>query len=263
MKCIEKAFLFLVIIFSGVFFTISYPFLTFAATKVETKTKAEKVIAGSLAEKIHKANASFDADRMADMSDYDPANPVTPTGDTIKIAVVSAFSGASAVNGQFQFMVTQWAAHDINKRGGIWVDGKKKLIEVIKADNMSKQDQCKKISERMVLQEKVHFLVGTPGTNLMKIINEVGNKYKVIVWNFASLGDELQDATNFSRYTFMGSYSTESVSRGLAYYSGQISKRENGGDSQLIEIAHRTIQQTPSQRRALRMNLQDTMPNVG
>ena len=100
--------------------------------------------------------------------------------------------------------------------------GRKKLIEVIKADNMSKQDQCKKISERMVLQEKVHFLVGTPGTNLMKIINEVGNKYKVIVWNFASLGDELQDATNFSRYTFMGSYSTESVSRGLAYYRSQI-----------------------------------------
>ena len=40
------------------------------------------------------------------------------------------------------------------------VDGKKKLIQVIKADHMSKPDQSKKICERMVLQEKVQFPVG-------------------------------------------------------------------------------------------------------
>ena len=54
-----------------------------------------------------------------------------------------------------------WAAHDINKRGGILVDGKKKLIEVIKADTWPNPDQAKKICERMVLQEKVHVLVGS------------------------------------------------------------------------------------------------------
>ena len=40
--------------------------------------------------------------------------------------------------------VVLWAAHDINKRGGIMVDGKKKLIQVIKADHMSKPDQTQK-----------------------------------------------------------------------------------------------------------------------
>jgi len=44
------------------------------------------------------------------------------------------------------------------QKRGILVDGKKKLVEVIKADHMSKPDQCKKICERMVLQEKVHIL---------------------------------------------------------------------------------------------------------
>ena len=91
---------------------------------------------------------------------------------------------------------------------------------------MSKPDQCKKICERMVLQEKVHVLWGTDGSNLMKIINEVANKYKVIAQNTASLSDDLMDATNFSRYAFMTSFSTDQIGRGMAYYYGQIRKKE-------------------------------------
>ena len=106
------------------------------------------------------------------------------------------------------------------------VDGKKKLVEVIKADHMSKPDQTKKICERMVLQEKVHVLWGTDGSNLMKIINETATKYKVIAQNTAALSDELQDATNFSRYSFMTSISTDQIGRGIAYYYGQIRKKE-------------------------------------
>jgi ABC-type branched-subunit amino acid transport system substrate-binding protein len=91
---------------------------------------------------------------------------------------------------------------------------------------MSKPDQGKKICERMVLQEKVHVLWGTDGSNMMKVINETANKYKVIALNAAALADDLQDATNFSRYAFMSSFSTEQIGRGLAYYYGQIRKKE-------------------------------------
>ena len=62
-------------------------------------------------------NDAFDPGKMADMSDFDPNNPVIPTGDTIKIAVVASFSGPAAVVGEIYFISTQWAAHDINKRG--------------------------------------------------------------------------------------------------------------------------------------------------
>ncbi|MBP1750905.1 MAG: ABC-type branched-chain amino acid transport system periplasmic component-like protein, partial [Deltaproteobacteria bacterium] len=133
--------------------------------------------------KVTAVNAAFDANKMGDMSDFDPNNPVIPTGDTIKIALVASFSGPAALVGQIYYISVLWAAHDINKRGGLLVDGKKKLVEVIKADHMSKPDQCKKICERMVLQEKVHVLWGTDGSNLMKVINETANKYKVIAQN--------------------------------------------------------------------------------
>ncbi len=170
--------------------------------------------------------AAFDANAMGDMSDFDPAHPVIPTGDTIKIAIVASFSGPAALVGQIYWASALWAAHDINKRGGLLVDGKKKLVELIKADHMSKPDTCKKVCERMVLQEKVHVLWGTDGSHLQKIINETANKYKVISIDTAALADELQDATNFSRYAFMTSFQTEQIGRGFAYYYGKIRKKE-------------------------------------
>ncbi len=190
------------------------------------KVQEEKVIPGSMEDKVSKVNAAFVFSMMSDMSDYDPGNPVVPTGDTIKIAIVASFSGAGALNGSLYWACVQGVAHDINKRGGIMVDGKKKLIEVLKADHMGKPDQCKKVCERMILQEKVHVLWGSNGSHLMKIANEVANKYKVIAASTAGTSDDLMDATNFGRYAFMPSCSTDQVGRGLAYYYGQVRKKE-------------------------------------
>ena len=172
------------------------------------------------------AAAGYDFNGMPDMSDFDPGTWTSPTGDTIKIAVVASFSGPAALVGQVYWASAAWAAHDVNKRGGIMVDGKKKLVELIKADHASKPDQAKRVVERMVLQEKVNFLWGTDGSNLQKIINETANKYKVIAVNTASLSDDLQDATNFSRYAFQSSMSADQLGRGLAYYYGQMRKKE-------------------------------------
>ena len=183
-------------------------------------------LAAKKAKPAAAANYVFDVNKMADMSDFDPASATTPSGDTIKIAVVASFSGPAALNGQLYWAVTQWVAHDINKRGGIFVDGKKKMIQLFKADHMSKADQCKKICERMILQEKVQFLWGTDGSNMMKIMNETANKYKVVVINTAGLSDDLQDATNFTRYSFMTAMQVDQLGRGMAYYYGQIRKKE-------------------------------------
>ena len=173
-----------------------------------------------------KINDAFDINKMSDMSDFDPATWVSPKGDTIRIAYINAFSGPAAINGPIHIGPIMFAAHDINKRGGIWVDGKRKLIEIIPADHQSKPDVCKKVAERMVLQEKAHVLMGTSGSNLMKIISEVGNKYKVIVVNEGAPGDEMQSAENFGRYSFMPSASTEQIGRAMAYFYGQIRKKE-------------------------------------
>ena len=222
MKLIRKSLIFFALMFLAVILSSYNPPTVFAA-KAEKKAKAVKTEPASSS---IKANAAFDASKMGDMSDYDPSNPIVPKGDTIKIAIVASFSGPAAANGAFYWNVVQWVAHDLNKRGGIWVDGKKKLIEVLKADHMGKADQCKKVLERMILQEKVHFLWGTDGSHMMKVINETANRYKVIAINATCLSDDLQDANNFSRYAFHASFSTQQVGRAFAYYYGQIRKKE-------------------------------------
>jgi branched-chain amino acid transport system substrate-binding protein len=210
------------------FFVVLMSIMLLAAWMIycPSKAVAQKAIPGSMSDKVPKVSAAFNVSKMGDMSDFDPSHPVIPTGDTIKIAVIWPHSGPSALSGEIAWICFAWVAHDINKRGGILVDGKKKLIEVIKADSMSRADQAKKITERMVLQEHVQILAGTSGSNVQKIINEVANKYKVIAVNIGALSDDLQDATNFSRYTFMSSASTEQVGRAMAYYYGQIRKKE-------------------------------------
>jgi branched-chain amino acid transport system substrate-binding protein len=171
-------------------------------------------------------NPGFDANKMGDMSDFDPNNPIIPTGDNIKIALVASFSGPAAVVGQLYFASLQSVVHDINKRGGIVVDGKRKKVQVIKADHQSKVPVCKKVCERMVLQEKVDVLWGTNGSHLMKVINQVANKYKTIAQCTAALSDELYNAQNFTRYSFMSSYSCEQIGRAAAYYYAKIRKKE-------------------------------------
>jgi ABC-type branched-subunit amino acid transport system substrate-binding protein len=172
------------------------------------------------------ANAKFDPGQMSDMSDFDPNNPVIPTGDTIKIAIVASFSGPAAIVGEIYWVPVQWAAHDINKRGGILVDGKRKKVQVIRANHMSQVAQAKKISEKMVLQDKVDVLWGTNGSHLMKVINQVAKKYKTIAQTTAALSDELYDHKNFTRYSFMSSFSTQQIGMAAAYYYGQMRKKE-------------------------------------
>lgn len=218
MKNFFKSFVFSILILSFLFLTTNYPAISLAASA--------KKAAPASADKLGKVNAAFEINKMSDMSDYNPANPVIPTGDTIKIAIVAPFSGPASQNGEIFFAQVQWVAHDINKRGGLLVDGKKKLIQVIKADHMSKPDTAKKACERMALEEKVNFLWGADTTMITKIVFDVAKKYKIIAMNPASLSDELSDATHFSRYTFFASPSARSIGQALAYYHGQIRKKE-------------------------------------
>ncbi len=174
-----------------------------------------------------KYDAAFNPNKMGDMSDFDPDDPaMVPTGDTIKIACVASHSGPAAVVGQIYWISTLWAAHDINKRGGIYVDGKRKLVQIIKADTRSQPAQAKKVCERMVLEEKVDVLWGTNGSHIMKVINQVADKYKVIAQCTAALSDELYNKDNFSRYSFMSSFSCDQIGRGIAYYYGRKRKKE-------------------------------------
>ena len=168
----------------------------------------------------------LDYKSFPDMSDFDPNNPVIPHGDTIRIAIIAPFSGPAAVNGQMDFLYFQWIAHAVNKKGGILVDGKKKLVEIIKADNQMNPSNTKKVCERVILQDKAQFLISGHGSHLLKIVNQVARQHNVIAVNSSANSDELQDAANFNRNAFMLPMSVSQMGRSAAYYYGQIRKKE-------------------------------------
>lgn len=170
--------------------------------------------------------ARYDGNQIADMSDFEPSAWKSPTGDTIKIAVVGTFSGPNAIVGQGFWLNAIWAAHEINKKGGIFVDGKKKLIELFKADTMGRPDQAKKICEQMVLQDGVKFLWGADGTPVVKIMHQTAAKYKVISVNMISLSEDLQDAEGWTPYAFSTWWQTGMVGKAYAYYYSQRKKEK-------------------------------------
>ena len=68
--------------------------LAFGTTAMAAKAKPAKAAQADPAD-AWQANpkASFDASKMSDMSDFDPANPIIPTGDTIRVGIATPFSG--------------------------------------------------------------------------------------------------------------------------------------------------------------------------
>lgn len=78
----------------------------------------------------------------------------------------------------------------------------------------------------MILEEKVNVLWGTAGTPNVKVMNEVANKYKTIAVNTAALTDDLYEGENFTRYSFMTCWCSSQIGRAMAYYFGQIRKKE-------------------------------------
>ncbi len=162
---------------------------------------------------------AFDAAKLSDMSDFDPINPVFPTdGDTFKIGLMEPFSGPAAANGKYYWLTNSWVVHDLNKRGGIKVDGKMKKIQLIKGDTQAKPAITKKEAEKLCLEDKVNVLVGTSASHLCAVIASVAKKYKTMFHIPTSLSVALLDAKNFNRYTFRSCLNTETFGLAMAYY---------------------------------------------
>jgi branched-chain amino acid transport system substrate-binding protein len=171
-------------------------------------------------------DAMFDINKMSDMSDFDPSNPVLATGDVVKIGLLQIFSGPGAGNGEIFWATCNWVAHDINKRGGLMIDGKMKKILFVKGDTKGKPADTKKAAEKLVLQDKVDILWGTSGSHLAAIISQVAKKYKKIYANTLACSDYLMDAKHFNRYTFQTFTRNSTFGQAGAYYYGKIRKKE-------------------------------------
>ena len=165
------------------------------------------------------AMPAFDIYKMSDMTGFDPNTYKNPEGDdVVKIGLLQIFSGPAAGNGEIFWATCTWNAYDINKRGGLMVDGKKKKVVILKGDTQGKPTTTKKEAEKLCLEEKVDVLWGTSGSHNCLVIQNVAKKYKTIFVNTLGLADTLMDGKNFNRYTFKTIQSTQMHGAALAYF---------------------------------------------
>lgn len=87
------------------------------------------------------------------------------TGNTIKIGVNMELSGAAAGYGQSQKQGIQLAASEINKDGGINVNGKKKKIKLVIRDNKTSNNTSASVAAQLTNNDKVVAIVGPATTN--------------------------------------------------------------------------------------------------
>ncbi len=171
---------------------------------------------------IMAANADVpgvDVSKISDMTKFNPATYENPSGvDTIKVGLIDAFSGPAAGNGQIYWMTNAFVAYDLNARGGVMVDGKRKMIEIVKGDNQGKAAQTKKVSEKLCLEDKVDLLWGNSGSHLCLITQNVAKKYKTVYVNPHSQSESTMNADNFNRYTFRPCLTSTQFAHAMAYY---------------------------------------------
>lgn len=179
------------------------------------------MVAGGIAATCMAAMPGFDLSAISDMSDFDPNAEIEPEGNVVKIGYVNHFSGTGAGNGEIHIIQLNWVAHDLNKRGGIMVDGKKKLIRVIKGDCQGKPAMTKKVTEKLCLEDNVDILSGCSGSHLALVVSTVAKKYKKVMNIDCGVADSLLDAKNFHRYAFRTCLTTSMFGRAMAYYYAQ------------------------------------------
>jgi len=154
-----------------------------------------------------------------DLENYDPNNQTFPTsGDTVNVAIWDVFTGPNTYVGESAWAVLGFVVHDINTQGGILVDGKKKLVRIVKADTQGKPAPGKAAAERAILQSKVIMFAGVAGSHVSKIGQQVAKRFRTIYLNCSAFSDSLMDVPNFNEYVFRTCGTASTSGKALAAY---------------------------------------------
>ncbi|MGH1415371.1 MAG: amino acid ABC transporter substrate-binding protein [Pelagimonas sp.] len=114
--------------------------------------------------------------------------------DVIKIGAVAPKTGPLAGGA----VVTQWPnvalwAHEANAKGGLMVDGAKKMVEVIEYDDQTNPGETIKAVQRLATQDKADFIVAPYGTGLNIAAAPLFNRYKYPQLAVSAITDQIED----------------------------------------------------------------------
>ena len=113
--------------------------------------------------------------------------------DKIKVGLPISLSGKYDVLGQRNLEGARLWAEWVNKNGGIEVkDLKKKLtVEVVWYDTKSDKDTTIKLTEKLISEDKVDFLLGPYGSSLTFACAAITEKYGKLMFSHSGASDKI------------------------------------------------------------------------
>src|SRR5438045_5090241 len=131
------------------------------------------------------------------------AAPLAAAQATVKIAILGPMS---FVQGENHWNGAEMARDEINKAGGISVGGRKRQVELIRADTNEIQSvpDATNAIERVITRDKADFLIGGFRSEAVLAMQEVAMDYKKIFLGAgaadARLGENVEK--NYDRYKY-------------------------------------------------------------
>ncbi|MCD9155069.1 amino acid ABC transporter substrate-binding protein [Aeromicrobium duanguangcaii] len=100
----------------------------------------------------------------------------------IKLGAAVSQSGAYAVEGKSTKEGYELWAKAVNDAGGIDVDGTKRKVEVVYYDDQSKPETAIKLTQRLISEDKVDFLLGPYSSGMTIATSAIAAQYKKIMF---------------------------------------------------------------------------------
>ena len=135
-----------------------------------------------------------------------PVPTPAPTKDTIVVGMARPLSGPLAIIGDSAFrpVYETWVPM-INDEGGIYVEeyGKQLPIELIVYDDTSDPGTMTRLTEKLILEDKVDFLWPACGTAFVFAQAPIANKYEYVLLTAEGGATTIRDMLPSLPYTFV------------------------------------------------------------
>jgi branched-chain amino acid transport system substrate-binding protein len=123
--------------------------------------------------------------------------PFAQAQTPIKIGVLAPLSGFLTYSGEGLVAGTQIAKNEVNAKGGVLG----RSLELIVRDTKSTPESGAMAAKKLILEDKVDFLVGVTGSSVALAVTQVSEEYKTPFVNAISVSSKLTE-DNFQPYYF-------------------------------------------------------------
>jgi branched-chain amino acid transport system substrate-binding protein len=111
----------------------------------------------------------------------------------LRVGIPVSLSGQFRVQGQQTLAGLRAWAYDVNRSGGVYVSvaGRSMPVSIIYHDDASSRDRVRRVTEQLIVSDKVDLLMGPYSSVLSQASAEVAEGHQTVLWNQGGASDSI------------------------------------------------------------------------